>query len=94
MNFCPEFVAGSPSFSLASKKRCTTDQALEFFDELPAVAAQEITGRWRGSELATGHPLDGLLAASGWYGKQFDGPDSYWVVTQIGDIREYFKRVR
>ena len=25
---------------------------------------------------ATGHPWDGLLTASGWYGKQFDGPDA------------------
>ena len=25
---------------------------------------------------------------------QFDGPDSYWLYTQIGGIREYFKRVR
>jgi hypothetical protein len=25
---------------------------------------------------------------------QFDGPDSYWLVTKLGDIREYFKRVR
>lgn len=25
---------------------------------------------------------------------QFDGPDSYWLYTQFGGIREYFKRVR
>jgi hypothetical protein len=24
----------------------------------------------------------------------FDGPDSYWLYTKIGSIREYFKRVR
>ena len=24
---------------------------------------------------------------------QFDGPDAYWVITKIGDMREYFKRV-
>ena len=28
-------------------------------------------GTWRGAELPTAHPLDGLLAASGWWGKQF-----------------------
>jgi hypothetical protein len=56
--------------------RCSTDEALEFFDALPTVAADEIRGRWRGRELPTGHPWDGLLTASGWYGKQFDGPDA------------------
>ena len=28
-------------------------------------------GRWRGSGLLTGSPLDGLLEAYGWYGKEF-----------------------
>ena len=28
--------------------------ALEFFDSLPAVALDELTGRWRGSGLPTG----------------------------------------
>jgi hypothetical protein len=49
--------------------------ALAFFDSLPAVACDEITGRYHGRELATGHPMDGLLQASGWYGKQFDDAD-------------------
>jgi hypothetical protein len=47
------------------------DQALAFFDSLPAVAPGEMLGRWRGSGLATGSPLDGLLEAYGWYGKEF-----------------------
>ncbi|MFD4433536.1 GXWXG domain-containing protein, partial [Nocardia sp. NPDC058497] len=55
---------------------CGRDAALALFDSLPPVQATELTGRWHGRELATGHPLDGLLAASGWYGKQFDGLDS------------------
>lgn len=56
--------------------RCRPEQALALFDALPAVRSDGITGRWRGRELATGHPWDGLLTASGWYGKQFDGPES------------------
>lgn len=56
--------------------RCTTDQALEFFDALPTVSADEIRGRWAGRELPTRHPWDGLLTASGWYGKQFDSPEA------------------
>jgi hypothetical protein len=43
---------------------------LAFFDRLPAVAADGLTGRWRGSGLPTGSPLDGLLEAYGWWGKE------------------------
>lgn len=50
-------------------------EALEFFDSLPVVPLDVLTGRWRGSELPTGHPLDGLLETYGWYGKQFLTPD-------------------
>ena len=28
-------------------------------------------GTWHGAEMPTDHPLDGMLAASGWWGKQF-----------------------
>ncbi|MET8799920.1 DUF4334 domain-containing protein [Nocardia sp. NPDC004568] len=55
---------------------CTTAEAWEIFDRLPAAPVHEVTtGRWRGSELPTGHPMDGTLSESGWYGKQFDTPD-------------------
>ena len=46
-------------------------EALAYFDSLPVVAAAEMLGRWRGSGLVTGSPLDGLLEAYGWYGKEF-----------------------
>ncbi|HET9254040.1 MAG TPA: DUF4334 domain-containing protein [Pseudonocardiaceae bacterium] len=55
---------------------CTRERACALFDELPVVVAEELTGRWKGSELLTGHPFDGLLTASGWYGKQFDDPET------------------
>jgi len=54
---------------------CALADAVALFDDLPPVATAELTGRWTGRELATGHPLDGLLEASGWYGKQFDDVD-------------------
>src|SRR5689334_15396915 len=56
--------------------RCTTEEALAFFDSLPTVAADAVRGRWAGRELRTGHPWDGLLTASGWYGKQFDDAET------------------
>jgi len=52
---------------------CTLKEALAYYDSLPAVRAEEITGRWKGRELRTDHPMDGLLEVTGWYGKQFDG---------------------
>ncbi|TKJ22399.1 hypothetical protein A6V29_06425 [Blastococcus sp. CCUG 61487] len=47
------------------------DEALAWFDSLPPVAPAEMLGRWQGSGLPTGSPLDGLLEAYGWYGKEF-----------------------
>lgn len=44
-------------------------EALAFFDARPAVGPTGLTGRWRGSGLPSGHSLDGLLEAYGWYGK-------------------------
>ncbi|GAB93720.1 DUF4334 domain-containing protein [Gordonia rhizosphera] len=56
---------------LMSTVPTTTGDALELFDAAPAVEPGEMIGTWRGAELPTGHPIDGLLAASGWWGKQF-----------------------
>lgn len=47
------------------------EEALALFDSLDAVATDDMLGRWRGSGLPTGSPLDGLLEAYGWYGKEF-----------------------
>ncbi|MFC9895886.1 DUF4334 domain-containing protein [Nocardia sp. NPDC127579] len=58
------------------RARVTPEQAWDLFDRLPAAPVAEITtGRWRGEELDTGHPLAGVLVESGWYGKQFDDPE-------------------
>ena len=49
----------------------TSTAALALFDAAPAVEPDFMIGTWHGAELPTAHPLDGLLAASGWWGKQF-----------------------
>lgn len=49
----------------------TPERALAFFDELPEVECAFMRGRWVGSGFPTGHPMDGLLEATGWYGKEF-----------------------
>jgi hypothetical protein len=46
-------------------------EAFAVFDAAPAVESGSMIGTWRGAELPTRHPLDGLLEASGWWGKKF-----------------------
>lgn len=53
----------------------STTDALSRFDGLSSLEPDEITGRWGGASLPTGHPLDGLLEGLGWHGKSFEGPD-------------------
>jgi hypothetical protein len=45
--------------------------ALALFDRLEPVDAGFLQGLWQGEELWTGHRLNGLLSAFGWYGKAF-----------------------
>ncbi|MEL6132288.1 MAG: DUF4334 domain-containing protein [Bacteroidota bacterium] len=47
------------------------EEGLHFFDTLPPVSLDFMWGEWEGAEISTGHPMDGLLSATGWYGKQF-----------------------
>jgi hypothetical protein len=57
--------------ALLSGPPITTERALAFFDELAVVDLTSMRGRWRGAGLPTGHPMDGLLEATGWFGKEF-----------------------
>lgn len=52
-----------------------TTEILALFDSLPPVSIAALRGRWRGSGLPSGHPMDGLLERFGWYGKEFNGPE-------------------
>ncbi|MGW0337409.1 DUF4334 domain-containing protein [Streptomyces sp. NPDC003011] len=38
---------------------------------LATVRPEDILGEWKGGEFRTGHPLNGMLAKAGWYGKTF-----------------------
>lgn len=53
----------------------SAEAAIAYFDSLAPVREGEMRGRYRGQELRTGHPMEGKLAAAGWYGKQFDDAD-------------------
>ncbi|MFN6542118.1 DUF4334 domain-containing protein [Mycolicibacterium nivoides] len=64
----------------------TTSEALGAFDAAEAVEPEFMLGTWHGAELPTGHPMDGLLAASGWWGKQFvDGETVHPLLFPAGD---------
>lgn len=49
----------------------TTAAALDIFDAADPVEPDFMIGTWHGAEVPTGHPMDGLLATIGWWGKQF-----------------------
>jgi hypothetical protein len=55
-----------------AEKGLSAEAALDAFDGLPVITPEEMIGSWRGSELPTAHPLDGLLALYGWRGKRFE----------------------
>ena len=61
----------NPLEQIIQNKKPTTQQALHVFEELDTVSIDFMKGRWRGEEIATDHPLDGLLEVTGWYGKLF-----------------------
>ncbi len=56
-------------------RRVSTDEAISRFDNRPGLEPANLVGLWRGQSLPTGHPLDGLLEALGWYGKAIQSPD-------------------
>lgn len=61
---------------MSDDREMTKEAATALFDSLePAVEAQMI-GRWRGEEIVTGHPMNGMLGACYWHGKRFEGPDA------------------
>ncbi|GAB7106937.1 DUF4334 domain-containing protein [Streptomyces phaeofaciens JCM 4814] len=43
----------------------------EIWAALETVRPEHILGEWKGGEFRTGHPLNGMLAKAGWYGKTF-----------------------
>ena len=50
--------------------------ALAMFDSLAPVELDFMLGRWKGEGMHTGHPMDGLLEAYNWYGKEFVDADT------------------
>ena len=63
---------------MIAKGCITQEEGWKFFDGLEPAEVSSIHGRWRGSELASGHPMDGMLKASGWYGKYFTNQENVY----------------
>lgn len=58
------------------KNECMpTDAAIALFDSLEPATADQMIGKWAGEGIDTYHPMDGLLEASYWHGKVFEGVD-------------------
>lgn len=65
---------GVSGIKLAMKERMifpSEDAAFAFFDGLQPVSSQELVGLWKGRDIPSGHPLDGVLESLGWFGKRF-----------------------
>jgi hypothetical protein len=60
---------------LLEQRKASPEDTMKLFDSLDAVDFAFMQGRWRGYEIATGHPMDGLLDVTGWYGKAFISPE-------------------
>ncbi len=57
--------------NILQRRRATTAECLALFDSLDSVGVPFMIGRWKGHEITTGHPQDGILEATRWYGKEF-----------------------
>lgn len=84
----PQFT-GHTALSSLETDGCTADEALTFFDTLPPVAAEEVTGSWRGAEIATGSPMDGLPDLAGWHGVRIHSADSAHPLIMTGTHGRY-----
>ena len=76
--------------AIATFARMTQEEAFELFDTLDPVNPDELVGIWRGDEIATGHPMDGLLGAMGWFGKEFRGKDEVYPLLMADSHGETF----
>lgn len=76
---------------LQTRGQTSTAEALELFDQLEPVDFEFMMGRWRGSELPTNHPMDGLLNVTNWYGKEFVTPDCVHPLLMLDHRQQIYK---
>jgi hypothetical protein len=71
--------------------KTSTEEALKLFDELDPVSLEFMIGQWRGYGLHTNHPIDGLLEAFNWYGKEFVDSDHVHPLLFLDHNHQVFK---
>lgn len=71
-----QFTANDFNELYLQKGQLTQEEAFTWFDLLETVEMDQMWGSWRGSELPSGHPMDGLLHITGWYGKEFSDAET------------------
>jgi hypothetical protein len=67
----------------------TPAEAEALFAGLPPVPLAMLTGLWRGRAVATGHPVDELLRASAWFGKDFESAEAVHPLVHDGAFGRY-----
>ena len=65
------------------------EEAEALFAALPPVPVGMLTGFWQGRTVATGHPVDEILGASSWIGKEFLAPDEVHPLVHEGAFGRY-----
>jgi len=69
----------------------TSADALAYFDSLEPVPLEMLNGKWKGEGVDTDHPLDGLLEAANWYGKDFRNPNEVYPLIHLSIFgKNYF----
>lgn len=66
----------SKTADILTTRKGTTEEVLGLFDHLEPVDLAFMVGRWKGCEITTGHPQDGILEATRWYGKEFEDAET------------------
>jgi len=77
--------------SILKAGQTTTERALQLFDALEPVSLDFMLGRWQGSGLQTNNPMDGLLEASNWYGKEFVDTENVYPLLFLDGQGKIFK---
>lgn len=58
-------------FDLVDREKVSPEDLDRIWESLEAVDTSQILAQWKGADIPTGHPLDGMLGTINWYGKRF-----------------------
>lgn len=56
---------------LLQGKKMNSQEMVGFFDHLDEIDCEFMHGQWKGLEVFTDHPMNGVLDHANWYGKLF-----------------------